>query len=78
MSPTLAGGFFTTEPPGKPSSVCRTYCILTLLNALVETSILCMCDLMSLNIADLQWFNLRFFSLYDGVKSIHIQWKPYL
>ena len=51
VSPVLAGGFFTTEPRGRPSSVCRTYCILTLLNALAGTLILCVCDLMSLNIA---------------------------
>ena len=29
MSPELAGGFFTTEPPGKPLSGFFTLCIFT-------------------------------------------------
>ena len=29
MSPVLAGGFFTTEPPGKPLSGFFTLCIFT-------------------------------------------------
>ena len=37
-SPVLAGGFFTTEPPGKPLIICATRCKFFIFLPLVSSS----------------------------------------
>ena len=47
-SPALAGGFFTTEPPGKPSKGCRIIIISLDYNATVYRGV---CEMMPLGVS---------------------------
>ena len=58
MSPTLADGFFTTEPPGKPTDLLSIPKVLSFLENLINEFIQCftLCDwLLSLSIISLRF-----------------------